>query len=216
MDDDAYSTSFEAFKSHMFRSPAAEPAPRNNYQQKAAERTAVPEPEDVDDGPVDTRVKELYRTLVRRLHPDLRADGVASVSALWHEVQEAYAASDVARMEILLALSQIESDHMSEETTLSQMRSLFADLVRSLRALEKSLQEAEGEDAWNFARSGAGDDLRLRVQRQLKSDLASRTARLEMLQRTITAWAEGPVANRKAALRRPPQFASRRGFTPAE
>ncbi len=69
---------------------------------------------------MDVRVKELYRRLVRRLHPDLRADGSAAVSALWHEVQEAYAASDVARMEILLALSDIEANRMADQT-LAQM-----------------------------------------------------------------------------------------------
>jgi hypothetical protein len=37
----------------------------------------------------EARFKEIYRILVRRLHPDLRADGDATVSALWHEVQEA-------------------------------------------------------------------------------------------------------------------------------
>ncbi len=65
----------------------------------------------------DARVKELYRALVRRLHPDLRADGNAAVSALWHEVQEAYAASDVARMELLLALSDLESSQVGEQTS---------------------------------------------------------------------------------------------------
>jgi hypothetical protein len=50
------------------------------------------------------RIKEIYRMLVRRLHPDTRADGDATVSALWHQVQEAYEARDLDRMETLLAL----------------------------------------------------------------------------------------------------------------
>jgi DnaJ-class molecular chaperone len=146
---------------------------------------------------VDARVKELYRTLVRRLHPDLRAGGNATVSALWHEVQEAYAASDVARMEILLALGDIEANRIGAGTSLSQMRSVLAELERASRALQKSLLEAQGEDAWNFARTGSDADLRLRVQRQLKSDLAARTMRLDLLKRTIAGWAQGPVANPK-------------------
>jgi hypothetical protein len=36
------------------------------------------------------------------------------------------------------------------------------------------------------------------VERQLKSDLAGRTLRLEVLTKTIAAWAQGPIANRKA------------------
>ncbi len=197
MDDDAYSTTFEAFKSHMFRSAPEEPQPRNTFRAYETERiTAEPDMEE-EVAPVDIRVKELYRILVRRMHPDLRADGNAAASALWHEVQEAYAASDVARMEILLALSDIESNHTGHGTTLSQMRSVLAELERALRALEKSLLEAQGEDAWNFARTGPDEGLRLRVQRQLQSDLAIRTMRLDLLTRTIAAWAQGPIANRK-------------------
>jgi hypothetical protein len=156
---------------------------------------------------VDARVKELYRILVRRLHPDLRADANAAASALWHEVQEAYAAGDVARMEILLALSDIESNHLGNQTSISQMRAVLAELERALRALEKSLLEAEAEDAWNFAQTGPASDLRTRVERELKSGLAARTMRLELLTNTIAAWARGPVANRKFTPARQRQFA---------
>ncbi len=195
MDDEAYSNSFEAFKSHMFRAAPEEsasprvPRPRSNPRLAADEN-------DEEIVAVDVRVKELYRRLVRRLHPDLRADGSATVSALWHEVQEAYAASDVARMEILLALSDIEANQAADQTV-SQMRGVLAELERSLQALEKSLREAEGEEAWDFARTGPSAGLHLSVERQLKSDLAARTRRLDLLARTIAEWADGPVANRR-------------------
>ena len=71
-----------------------------------------------------------------------------------------------------------------------------AELERALRALEKSLLEAEGEDAWNFARLGPNPDLQVRVERQLKSDLAGRTQWLDLLTGTIAEWARGPIANR--------------------
>ncbi len=130
------------------------------------------------------------------MHPDLRADGSTAVSGLWHEVQEAYAASDVARMEILLALSDIEANQMTNQTV-AQLRAVRVELERAWRALEKSLREAEGEDAWDFARVGPTLALRAQVERELKSDLAARTQRLDLLTRTIAEWAAGPGANRK-------------------
>jgi hypothetical protein len=201
MDDEAYSTTFEAFKSHMFRGAPEEP--RLTGINRARVRKRIPteleeEGKEEEEGTTDARVKELYRVLVRRLHPDLRADTSAAVSALWHEVQEAYAASDVAQMEILLALIDIESNKMGAQSSVGQMRSILAELERALRALEKSLSEAEGDDAWNFAQSGSNAGLRLRVERQLKSDLAARSLRLDVLTKTIAAWAHGPIANRKA------------------
>jgi hypothetical protein len=199
MDDEAYSTSFEAFKSHMFRGAPEEPRERNVHRSGTAKRSPQEvEEEEAEERTVDPRVKELYRILVRRLHPDLRDDASAAVSGLWHEVQEAYAASDVAQMEILLALIDIESNSMGAQTSVGQMRAILVELERALRALEKSLLEAEGEDAWNFAQSGPTEDLRVRVERQLKSDLAGRSKRLDVLTKTIAAWAHGPIANRKA------------------
>ena len=198
MDDEAYSSSFEAFKRHMFRPIAEEsPPPLNEKRPPRKGRTIEDEEENENEpGTVDARVKALYRRLVRRLHPDLRADGSAAVSALWHEVQEAYAASDIARMEVLLALSDIEANRTHDQS-LSQMRSVLRELERSFRALEKSLVEAEGEDAWDFARVGPTSQLRFRLEQQLKSNLAARTQRLELLTRTVAEWAAGPIANRK-------------------
>jgi hypothetical protein len=199
MDDEAYSTTFEAFKSHMFRGAPEEPRPRNLHRPRARKRMPEEvEEEAAEERAVDPRVKELYRILVRRLHPDLRDDASAGVSGLWHEVQEAYAASDVAHLEILLALIDIESNNVGAQTSVGQMRAVLAELERALRALKKSLLEAEGEDAWNFAQSGPNEDLRVSVERQLKSDLAARSTRLEVLTKTIAAWAHGPIANRKA------------------
>ena len=204
MDDDVYSTKFEAFKSHMFRGAPEEPRVRN-VQRPVAQKGRIVEEEEEgaeEEGARDERVKALYRVLVRRLHPDLRDDASAGVSALWHEVQEAYAAGDVPQLEILLALIDIEGNTLGAQTSVGQMRALLAELERAARALEKSVMEAEGEDAWNFARSGPNEDLRLRVERQLKSDLADRTQRLDVLTKTIAAWAQGPIANRKVMLGR--------------
>jgi hypothetical protein len=190
MDDKAYAASFEAFKLHMFRAIPEEPLPpkqRSSAAASASEEAPV-------ETAVDARVKLLYRRLVRRLHPDLRADGSATVSALWHEVQEAYAAGDVPRLEILLALCDIEARRLRHQS-LSQMRGLVRELQRSVSALEKSLREAEGDDAWNFAQLGPTAELRLRVERELKSNLAHRTRRLELLKGIVAEWAAGPKAN---------------------
>src|SRR6202022_1962735 len=90
LDDHVYSTTFEVFKSHMFVSAADESYLRNG-NRAATPRLTAAQPEngsgaeatedEAVEGGVDTRVKDLYRTLVRRLHPDLRTDGSTGVSA---------------------------------------------------------------------------------------------------------------------------------------
>ena len=194
LDDKAYSTTFEAFKSHMFRGKTHEPPPSQNFRRSEQERRRAVE-EEPTPAVVDLRVKELYRLLVRRLHPDSRADGSATVSALWHDVQEAYAATDVAHLEILLALSDIESERFSDQTSVGQMRAVLAELERATFALEDSLRQARDENAWNFARTGARPDLRDEVERELRANLRRRSERLNLLQETITQWAGPPRRN---------------------
>ena len=183
MDDEAYSTTFEAFKSHMFRGAPEEPRVKNVQRPMPREQVGMEAEEEIaeEEEAKDARVKALYRILVRRLHPDLRDDASAGVSALWHEVQEAYAASDVPHLEILVALVDIEANTMGAQTSIGQMRAILVELERATRALEKRLREAGSEDAWDFAQCGPNADLRLRVERQLKSELAGRSLRLDVL-----------------------------------
>ena len=155
LDDEVYSTTFEAFKSHMFRSPLEKPRPTYTNRPRARKRIeAESEEKEEEERKVDERVKQLYRILVRRLHPDLRADASTAVSALWHEVQEAYAASDVPRMEILLALSDIESNHMGSQTSISQMRAVLAELDRASRAWRRACWKRKGKTRGILRRPG--------------------------------------------------------------
>ncbi len=133
-------------------------------------------------------MKTLYRRLVRQLHPDARADGTTDVSMLWHDAQEAYAAGDVARMELLPALSYLRANDLAQGTSLSELQLVQEELERSVSALADSVRVARQEDAWDFARQGPSPELRREIERQLKFDLAKRTRHLELLQRTLRDW----------------------------
>ena len=79
LDDDAYTTSFEAFKSHMFRSRPADLPPSDNFRRAEKERRSAHADEQTVKPPAtDARVKELYRLLVRRLHRVRRAGCLGS------------------------------------------------------------------------------------------------------------------------------------------
>lgn len=186
MDDLAYDDGFAAFRRHMF----AQAAQTQTRVEKVAARVQPEEPprESDDEVVVDDRVKVLYRRLARQLHPDTRADGNVEASALWHEVQEAYAASDVARLELLLALSHLQGDTLDGGTSVGELLLVRQELHRSLQALSKSVREAEQEDAWDFARSGPTPQLADEVERQLRFDLANRRRYLSRLELTLAAW----------------------------
>lgn len=175
MADGAYAATFGTFRFHMFgadvREPAAERAPVHSKHHAPT-----------------ASVRNMYRLLVRRLHPDRRADGDAGACALWHEVQEAHGARDAQRLETLVALSELEAGDLGPRTSLAQLRAAWAELRKGWRALRQSLRAAGQDHAWDFARRGADAALRQRVERDLARDLAKQTATLDYLTRTIASW----------------------------
>jgi len=140
--------------------------------------------------PEAVRIKETYRVLVRRLHPDLRADGNADVSHFWHEVQEAYAQGNLERLEMLLALTDIQANTTGDHTSVSQMRAVLAELRRSLKALEKSLKDAKKDPAWDFARSKNREAVKARMEREMRSELSQAEAEYAEMRGRVRRWEE--------------------------
>jgi hypothetical protein len=186
MSQKQYAKMFAEFKEKLLGEPAPEP-PLNQ-----APPSAPPKPE-------QSRIKELYRLLVRRLHPDTRADNDAEVSSLWHEVQEAYEQGNVDRLEMLLALTDILSNATGDQTSLFQLRSVLAELCQAFDALQRNLRAAKKEYAWNFVRLKDRTALEKRVRRELESDLALQQDQLRQLEALIARWSAPRKARKKPA-----------------
>ena len=181
MSEAKYEKMFADFKAKIFGQP--EPEPERQPQ------AAPPKPR-------DNRIKEIYRQLVRRLHPDTRADNDTEVSALWHEVQEAYSAGNLERLETLLALTDIQSNATGEHTSLFQMRAVLKELRRSFNALQRNLSAAKKDPAWNFARLPDHSALQKRVARELESEVSFLERRLGDIEALIASWSGSPKSRK--------------------
>jgi hypothetical protein len=170
-----YEKMFAEFEANIFEErPPVSPSQTHDRQKPSAGRE-------------EARIKEVYRILVRRLHPDLRADGDATVSAKWHEVQEAYEARNLDRMETLLAVTEMESG-ASGRASLSQIRGALADFNRALRAIQRSLREAKGDPAWGFTQNPYSSSMEKHIRRELEESLSHQRAELADLKATIEDW----------------------------
>lgn len=182
LSDRKYAELFAQFRANVFhrrRGPGPKPAP---------EREPLPEPPKAGLA----RIKEIYRALVRRLHPDTRAGHGPAVSSLWHEVQAAYEAGNLERLETLLALTDIQSNGAGAHTTLFQIRSVLRELRLAFQAIQRSLQEARRSPAWNFSRMGERRLFQRQHERKLRSDLAAQRAHLQDLEELIASWEPRP------------------------
>lgn len=179
MNEKKYEQMFADFKANVFGQERPEPAP-----------APTPQPE-------HSRLKELYRLLVRRLHPDTKADNDTAVSVIWHEVQEAYSDGNVERLEMLLAMTDLQANATGEHTSLSQMRSVLAELRRSFNALQRNLRAAKKDPAWNFCGLADRSALEKRVRSELESRFQWHEGLLQTLDAQIARWSAPPKARKK-------------------
>lgn len=189
MSDAKYEKMFADFKADVF----------GRERPERQTDAAPPKPE-------QSRIKELYRQLVRRLHPDTRAESDAEVSAVWHEVQEAYSDGNVERLEMLLAMTDLQENATGEHTSLFQMRSVLAELRRSYNALQRNLRDAKSDPAWNFGRMQDRSVLGKRIERDLKLNITACERRLEDLESEIARWSAPPKARKKQVSRQQTDF----------
>ncbi len=98
-----------------------------------------------------SRLKALYRELVRMLHPDQGGHMTPGRMRLWHEVQEAYRKGDLARLEVLHSKSGLVTDLTSATTPVSRIMSITALFNKSLRDLKRQMRKALADPAWGFS-----------------------------------------------------------------
>ena len=96
------------------------------------------------------RLKSMYRSLVRKLHPDYRQNANPRLDELWHKVQAAYSEQDVEAMEMLVALCGISMDNSFASSSVSQIMAIIEDHREQARMFERNIRTAKKDPAWNF------------------------------------------------------------------
>lgn len=95
------------------------------------------------------RIKELYRTLVRRLHPDMGGTHSAHERDLWQQVQDAYKTRDLEWLEAIHG--RLEVLHRGGASLPIQiLRRMTDDLLSALHGLRSQLSKHRRHAAWKF------------------------------------------------------------------
>ena len=96
-------------------------------------------------------VKDLYRTLVRKLHPDKQATMTAQMLEWWHEVQDAYAHNDTERLALILSQIELSQGETTAHTSVAMFQKLAAQIKVSLRELKREITQLRRDPAWKFS-----------------------------------------------------------------
>jgi hypothetical protein len=138
-------------------------------------------------GKQNNRVKDVYRKLVRLLHPDKGSKRTAKEVEWWHETQEAYETGNLEQLELILTL--VEMEHKgSKEASISVLGQLTVEFRKSLKALKRKIASLKKEIAWGFSQLTDLSALMARTRAQLTADRDKLAWLLQKYQSQISAW----------------------------
>jgi len=140
----------------------------------------------------DTRIKELYRELVRKLHPDSRKETNERYDEIWYEVQEAYLNKNFERMEMLAALCDIHSGCFYETGSLSQLLKAQQEYKLQLKSLKSQTRSVKGDPAWGFSKKNDTGDIEKYIRRDLTESAEYLKYKLTEMEIILSRWSNPP------------------------
>ncbi len=174
----AYKMFFEKFKEDFFTRKKEEPK-RDSTLKK-------------DKGSEDELLKARYRMLVRKLHPDYRKKHDKHSEELWHEVQKAYSAKDLEKLDTLHALCDIHTGDSDGTTSISQWMSIISEYKNQLKGLKKRIKEAQKNAAWKFNKLENKEILRKSLDIQIHKSIAHRRVLISHFEKMLKSWSTPP------------------------
>lgn len=133
------------------------------------------------------QVKELYRKLARRLHPDAQGKVSDEMRSWWLQAQEAYQASDASQLELLLHLVEEKQGTPQQMTSVSSLYQMTTKLKATLRGMKRELRKNQRDRAWGCAKAPPDARIEREVEAELLRDLLPAKAHLFSLDREIEA-----------------------------
>ena len=154
------------------------------------------------------RLKELYRAVVRRLHPDCQREMTAQKTEWWHQAQSAYEAGDAEQLEVILTLCEIGESGTTAHTSASLLQRITAQLKSSVREIKRQITQWRREPAWNFSQRTDHVAMAEQVRRELTGELMAMRRRWMDTQEIIAKWKTAaeklkPARRRKAQPQNP-------------
>lgn len=182
LDEEERLRMFEAFKKeHGFTESEEQD---HDSAQEPIDSQPVPEPTERE-----TRLKELYRILAKRLHPDLNGGKALSEEdrELWFRAQAAYRDKDIARLEDLVATTggREQGDTPRDTLSLSDLLKQIQVVLSTVQDMRRRLRHAHRDRAWGFSRPGGKQRkrrIREAMQRELEREIAQTREALQALE----------------------------------
>ncbi len=116
--------------------------------------------------------KELYRHIVRLLHPDHHGQMTEAVKSLWHEAQAAYRHKDTHALYNILARCEGGESGLGAHSAVSLIQNLTRQLKHTLRTTKQEIREVKNDPAWDYKTRIQDPRFTHNMRRQLETEIA--------------------------------------------
>lgn len=155
------------------------------------ESRQVPPPSAAQPPRQETRLKDLYRELVRKLHPDKGGEQTPRERELWHHLQEAYRQNDLAAMEAIAGRLEVSLNGGGRYLPVQILLRMAQDLREVLAGMQAQVRKAKAQPGWNFRSRGAKlEKIAATRQRKLRQEIAEARAELTVCRREVEILAQ--------------------------
>jgi len=134
-----------------------------------------------DDAAGGKSAKNLYRAIVRQLHPDHHGNMSEARKELWHEAQEAYRRRDVDALRGILASCEGSENGPGLHTPVAAIRWLIRRVKADARALRRELGKLRNDRAWEYEKRIKDSRFVAGIGWELKDLLRNQELQLGML-----------------------------------
>lgn len=151
------------------------------------------------DNSLQERIKTIYRTLARKLHPDYRKEEGEHYENLWFQVQEAYKSCNLEKLEILNSQFNAYEGNFGDEFSIFQIISAKEKYKHQLKDIRTKIKNAKKDIAWGFSKFGKKEtqSIQEKIKIQLKNEISEHNQNLLYFNQVLRDWSIPPIKGRK-------------------
>lgn len=144
----------------------------------------------------DSRLKERYRLIVQKLHPDKNKKANEMEKELWFEAQEAYKKKDLEKLDFIIALYNIRFGFIGIDSSIFDLKSANSKLEKSLKEFSQMIRRAKSEPSWLFLKLKPSklDSLKREAAKEFKDYEKSTSTELREINNILDKWERGANA----------------------
>ena len=160
---------------------------KQKEQNKHKEQPSLFSFEQEEEQNEDLRLKDLYRSLARQLHPDVNHNLDQNKLDLWYQVQAAYEENDLSKLEVLSALSNMLDQSWNKIDTVSMLKKLANELKQTLSQLDKKINFIKKGPSWDFTKKQSNAKKMITFEEKTRLKFSTNLSNLAMKQKDLQA-----------------------------